>query len=58
MKLAKEPTPVIVLAGKEAEAVRQQRYEKVLARIAQKVQDTPFSEEEILAELQAFREGK
>ena len=28
MKLAKEPTPVTVLAGKEAEAVRQQRYEK------------------------------
>lgn len=58
MKRAKEPTPVIVLGGKEAEAVRQQRYEKVLARIAQKVQDAPFSEEEILAELQAFREGK
>ncbi len=58
MTVAKKPVNIKILTGKEAEAVRQQRYEDALAQIAQRIQDKPFSEEEIAAEVKAFREGK
>ncbi len=58
MKYLKRTVEVKVLTGKEAEVIRQQRYEDAFARIAQRIQNNPFSEEEIMAEVQAFREGQ
>lgn len=58
MKIVKVPVRINVVMGKKAEAIRQRRYEDALARIAKRIQNDPFSEEEIMAEVQAFREGK
>ncbi len=58
MKIAKEPIRIKIVTGEEAKAVRKQRYESVLVRIGQRIKDAPFSEEEIMAEVKAFRDGK
>jgi len=58
VKIVKVPVRINVVMGKKAEAIRQRRYEDALARIAKRIQNDPFSEEEIMAEVQAFREGK
>ena len=58
MKIVKAPVRINVVMGKKSEAIRQQRYEDALVRIAKRIQNDPFSEEEIMAEVQAFREGK
>ena len=52
------PVRINVVMGKKSEAIRQQRYEDALARIAKRIQNDPFSEEEILAEVQVFRADK
>ncbi len=58
MKITKAPTRITVVTGGQAQAIRKQRYEAARARLSQRIQAAPISEEEILAEVQAFREGQ
>ena len=58
MKYLKPPVQVKILTGKEAEVVREQRFQAACVRLAARIEEANFSEEEILAEVQAFRAGK
>ena len=54
----KRPVEVKVLTGKEAEIIREQRFQAARARLAARIEEANFSDEEIMAEIQAFRAGK
>ncbi len=58
VKFLKPVTRLKVVGGEEAAAMREQRYQRARARLAPKIQEANLSEEEIMAEIQAFREGK
>lgn len=57
MKYFKRTVEVKVLTGKEAEAIREQRFQAARARLAARSEEANFSDE-IMAEVQAFRAGK
>lgn len=54
----KSPIQVKVPTGKAAEVVREQRFQIARARLATRIQEANLSEQEIMAEVQAFRAGK
>jgi hypothetical protein len=54
----KPPVEVKVLTGTAAEAVREQRFQVARARLTARIQEANLSEEEIMAEVRAFRAGK
>ncbi len=56
--IKKQPVEVKVLTGKAAEAVLEQRFQLARARLATRIQEANLSEEEIMAEVRAFRSGK
>ena len=56
--IKKTPVEVKVLTGKAAESVREQRFQIARARLATRIQEANLSEEEIMAEVRAFRSGK
>ena len=58
MKYLKRTVEVKVLTGKEAQVIREQRFQAARARLAARIEEANFSDEEIMAEVQAFRAGK
>ncbi len=56
--IKKQPVEVKVLTGKATEAVLEQQFQVARARRATRIQEANLSEEEIMAEVRAFRAGK
>lgn len=58
MKTEHEPVQVKIIRGKSAEVIRKKHFELVRSHIAEQIQNAPFTEKEIMAEIKAFRDGK
>lgn len=58
MKYLKRPVEVKILKGKEAQTILEQRFQSARARLAARIEEANLSDEEIMAEVQAFRAGK
>ena len=55
MRTTKKSVEVKVLTGKAAQAVWEQWFQLARARLASRIQQSNLSEEEIMAEILAFR---
>ncbi|WP_171822567.1 hypothetical protein [Sulfobacillus thermosulfidooxidans] len=58
MKFLNPVTRLKVVTGKESAALREHRYQIARAHLALKIQEVHLSDEDIMAEIQALREGE